>query len=41
MTNAGAVLLNRAVISAHLSEGLAAGWAQLEVSDHRLLFAQR
>ena len=41
MTNGGAVVLNRAVVSAHLTEGLAAGWAQLEVRDHRLLFAQR
>lgn len=40
MTNAGAVLLNRAVVSAHLSEGLAAGWARLDVRDQRLLFAQ-
>ena len=40
MTNAGAVVLNRAVVSAHLTEGLAAGWARLEVRDQRLLFAQ-
>lgn len=40
MTNAGAVVLNRAVVSAHLTEGLAAGWARLDVRDQRLLFAQ-
>lgn len=38
MTNAGAVVLNRAVVSAHLAEGLAAGWAALEVQDNRLRF---
>ena len=40
MTNAGAVVLNRAVVSAHLSEGLAAGWARLDVQGQRLLFAK-
>lgn len=40
MTNAGAVVLNRAVVSAHLTEGLAAGWARLEVQENRLLFAR-
>lgn len=39
MTNAGAVVLNRAALSAHLSEGLAAGWARLDVRGGRLLFA--
>ncbi|MDO4246948.1 MAG: MBL fold metallo-hydrolase [Deinococcus sp.] len=40
MTNAGAVVLNRAVVSAHLTEGLVAGWARLEVQDNHLLFAR-
>lgn len=40
MTNAGAVVLNRAVVSAHLTEGLKAGWARLEVRGNRLVFAR-
>ena len=38
MTNAGSVVLNRAVVSAHLTEGLAQGWARLSVEENALLF---
>lgn len=38
MTNAGAVVLNRAVVSAHLTEGLAQGWARLSVEEGALRF---
>ena len=39
MTQASAVVLNRAVISAHLTELCAAGRARLQVQGNRLLFA--
>lgn len=38
MTNAGAVLLNRAVVSAHLTELLEAGQVSMKVHGNRLLF---
>lgn len=38
MTNAGAVLLNRAVVSAHLTELLEAGQVSMRVDGNRLLF---
>lgn len=38
MMNAGAVVLNRAVVSAHLTELLEAGHVQLQVSRNRLIF---
>ncbi|GMA13972.1 MBL fold metallo-hydrolase [Deinococcus metallilatus] len=38
MTNAGAVVLNRAVVSAHLTELLEAGTVRLAVEDNRLIF---
>ncbi|EYB69528.1 beta-lactamase-like protein [Deinococcus phoenicis] len=38
MANAGAVVLNRAVLSAHLTELLEAGAVSLTVEDNRLLF---
>ncbi|MFN4251422.1 MBL fold metallo-hydrolase [Deinococcus sp.] len=38
MTNAGAVLLNRAVVSAHLTELLEAGQVHMKVHGNRLLF---
>ncbi|MFW8628222.1 MBL fold metallo-hydrolase [Deinococcus sp. ME38] len=38
MTNAGAVLLNRAVVSAHLTELLEAGQVSMKVDGNRLLF---
>lgn len=42
MTNAGAVVLNRAVVSAHLTELLETGVLALGVEDNRLIFtAQR
>ncbi|WP_221091429.1 MBL fold metallo-hydrolase [Deinococcus aquaedulcis] len=40
MTTAGAVVLNRAVVSAHLTELLEAGHATLKVDSQRLLFAR-
>ncbi|GGK96770.1 MBL fold metallo-hydrolase [Deinococcus radiotolerans] len=39
MSNAGAVVLNRAVVSAHLTELLEAGEVGMHVSDNRLVFA--
>ncbi|MEW6422118.1 MAG: MBL fold metallo-hydrolase [Deinococcota bacterium] len=39
MTNAGAVVLNRAVMSAHLTELLETGAVELSVEDNRLVFA--
>ncbi|GHF39916.1 glyoxylase-like metal-dependent hydrolase (beta-lactamase superfamily II) [Deinococcus metalli] len=38
MTNAGAVVLNRAVVSAHLTELLEAGAVSMDVQDNRLVF---
>ena len=38
MTNAGAVVLNRAVVSAHLTELLEAGQVTMTVQDNRLVF---
>jgi glyoxylase-like metal-dependent hydrolase (beta-lactamase superfamily II) len=38
MTNAGAVLLNRSVVAAHLSELLGTGEVQMRVQDNRLVF---
>ena len=38
MRDPGAVVLNRAVVSAHLTEGLAQGWARLRVEENALLF---
>lgn len=39
MTNAGAVVLNRSVVAAHLAELLASGRAELRVTDNRMVFA--
>ena len=38
MGNAGAVVLNRSVVAAHLTELLAAGQAELRVGNNRMLF---
>ena len=38
MGNAGAVVLNRSVVAAHLTELLAAGQAELRVRNNRMLF---
>lgn len=38
MTNAGAVVLNRAVVSAHLTELLERGEVEMGVEGNRLLF---
>ena len=38
MTNAGAVVLNRAVVSAHLTELLERGEVGLRVAGNRLVF---
>ena len=38
MTNAGSVILNRAVVSAHLTELLEAGQIGMTVRDNRLFF---
>ncbi|MFC4452590.1 MBL fold metallo-hydrolase [Deinococcus sonorensis] len=40
MNNAGAVVLNRSVVSAHLTELLALGRVQLQVQDNRMLFGR-
>ncbi|OLV16582.1 MBL fold metallo-hydrolase [Deinococcus marmoris] len=39
MSNAGAVLLNRAVISAHLTELLESGQVEMKVLDNKLIFS--
>ncbi|MGY2895780.1 MBL fold metallo-hydrolase [Deinococcus sp. UYEF24] len=39
MTNAGAVVLNRSVVAAHLSELLGKGQVLMRVQDNRLIFA--
>ena len=39
MTNAGAALLNRSVVAAHLSELLGAGKVRMRVQGNRLVFA--
>jgi glyoxylase-like metal-dependent hydrolase (beta-lactamase superfamily II) len=41
MTNAGAVVLNRSVVAAHLAELLAAGRVELRVENNRMLFAAK
>ncbi|WP_295818589.1 MBL fold metallo-hydrolase [uncultured Deinococcus sp.] len=41
MTSAGAVVLNRAVVSAHLTELLEAGAVQMQVSANRLVFGSQ
>lgn len=41
MTNAGAVVLNRAVVSAHLTELLEAGALEMGVEEGRLIFRAR
>ena len=38
MGNAGAVVLNRSVVAAHLTELLAAGQAELRIGNNQMLF---